>query len=455
MGRLFGTDGVRGVANRDLTPEMAYSIGRAAAYVLHGERTGSVFIGRDTRYSGDLLFASLSAGLMSMGVDVYDLGVLPTPAVSYLTMEHEVLMSIMISASHNPYEYNGIKIFNNEGFKLSDEIEKRIEDIIIDGIELSNRPSGEDVGRIFDASYKIKDYEDYILDLCECDLSDKTIALDCGNGALSKIAPEIFNLLGAKTIAMNTNPDGKNINDNCGSTNPELISKLVLETNAFMGFSFDGDADRIIAVDEKGDIIDGDHILAITAKYLIERDALPKDTVVGTVMTNMGLDVFMESIGGKVIKTKVGDRYVLEEMLKSGYTVGGEQSGHIIYLDNNTTGDGLATAIQLLNYILEMNQLPSELNGLMKNFPQVLLNANVKNENKYKYMEVEEIKMAIAKIEEKFHKRGRVVIRPSGTEPLVRVMIEGEDKDMIKAEAKNLVNLIEEKLGGTKVWSES
>lgn len=448
MARLFGTDGIRGIANVDLTPDLAYKVGRAGAYVLgNGNESNTVIIAKDTRVSGDLLFSALAAGMMSIGVNVIDLGVLPTPAVAYLTRKHNFMAGVVISASHNPYEYNGIKFFNNEGLKLRDEIEDEIEAIIKGEEEISLDAKGAKVGRYLPGGGLRREYEEYLLHILEMDLSGIKIALDCGNGALYEIGPRVFSELGAEVVAINTEPNGKNINDNSGSTNPELIQELVKSENAFMGFSFDGDADRIIAVDEKGEIIDGDSILAICAKHLKARGELKNDGVVGTVMTNIGLDKYLSSIGAKIIKTDVGDRYVLEEMLENGYNIGGEQSGHIIFLDYNTTGDGLATALHLMKVALEEEESASELNSLIVHYPQVLVNARVKNELKYKYMEYPEIVEAIRELEEVFDGNGRVLIRTSGTEPLVRVMIEGLDQDIISREAEKLGKFIENILG--------
>ncbi|NLL82345.1 MAG: phosphoglucosamine mutase [Tissierellia bacterium] len=446
MSKLFGTDGVRGIANVELTPELAYKIGRAGAYVLtHGEK-GKVLIGRDTRASGDMLEAALTAGFCSMGIDVISLGIIPTPAVAYLTRKYEALASVVISASHNPGEYNGIKLFNKEGFKLSDEIEDEIEDIILNNKEIDVRPTKDSIGKRYFEKNGANDYKEFLKSSINVDLSNLTIAMDCGNGALYKIGPEIMEELGATVIAVNTEPNGMNINDNCGSTNPAIIQKLVLDTKADIGLSFDGDADRIIAVDEKGKIIDGDHILAICGRDLKNKGTLKNNTVVGTVMTNMGLDLSLKENDIEIVKTKVGDRYILEEMINNGYSLGGEQSGHIIFLDYNTTGDGLATGLYLLDVFVSTRKPLSELNCIMKDYPQVLINARVNNGLKYKYMENEEIKKEIERIESLFEGQGRVVIRPSGTEPLVRVMIEGKDQEEITRIAQDLASFIEERM---------
>lgn len=447
MGKLFGTDGIRGVANEDLTPELAFKIGRAGAYVLSKGRKGQIVVGKDTRKSGDMLEAALTAGICSMGIDVISLGVVPTPAVAYLTRKYHGLAGVVISASHNPVEYNGIKFFNEEGYKLSDDIEEEIEEIILGNEDIPIRPIKEDIGKIKYEYDGYKYYTEHLKTTIDGDLKGIKIAVDCGNGALYKIAPQLLREMGGETIVINDKPNGGNINVNCGSTNPSMIQSLVLESGAHIGLSFDGDGDRLIAVDEKGNIIDGDHILAICATYLHQGDKLQKDTVVGTVMTNMGLDVYLEENGMRIVKTAVGDRYVIERMLSEGYNLGGEQSGHIIFLDYNTTGDGLLTGLQLIQVMKAKSKPMSQLNSLMTNFPQVLINAKVNNDLKETYLEDELIRGEIQKIENMFHGEGRVVIRPSGTEPLIRVMIEGKDEDKIENIAKGLAKLIEKRMG--------
>ena len=446
MGKLFGTDGVRGVANVDLTPELAFDIGRAGAYILASNNVGRVLVGKDTRASGDMLEAALTAGICSMGIDVVSLGVVPTPAVAHLTRKHKALAGIVISASHNPGEYNGIKFFDSKGIKLSDEIEAKIEDIILNKKKIETRPIKNKVGRVYRDENGPRDYKEFLKNAIKLDLSGMKIALDCGHGALYKIAPEIIKDLNGQVFISNVEPDGMNINSDCGSTNPEIIRNLVLDNKADIGFSFDGDGDRIIAVDNEGQVIDGDHILSICAGYLKKNNRLNNNTVVGTVMTNMGLDEYLKNNEIEIIKTQVGDRYVLEEMLKNGYSLGGEQSGHIIFLDYNTTGDGLATGLFLLEVMIETKIAISDLNKLMKNYPQILINAKVPNEKKYSYLDNEDIKSEIKRIEAYFHGEGRVVIRPSGTEPLVRVMIEGKNQEEITNIAQDLVYFIEERL---------
>lgn len=447
MGKLFGTDGIRGIANKELTPELAFKIGKAGAYVLTKGKKGKIMVGRDTRISGDMLETALIAGINSVGLDVVSLGIIPTPGVAYLTRKHQALAGIVISASHNPGEYNGIKFFNHEGLKLPDKVEDEIEDIILGKKELNLRPTGSDVGRLFQDENGARDYKEYLKEVIDIDLTGIKVAMDCGHGALYKIGPEIIRELNGDLVLVNDSPDGMNINDNCGSTNAKIIQELVLEHKADIGISFDGDGDRIIAVDNKGKIMDGDHILAISATHLRDQGKLPHNTVVGTVMTNMGLDLYLQNNGMDIIKTSVGDRYVLEEMLESGYVIGGEQSGHIIFLDHNTTGDGLATGLYLIKVMKESGKSMDQLNGLMVAYPQVLINARVKNELKYRYLENDEIRKEIKRIEELFQGEGRVVIRPSGTEPLVRVMIEAKDQEEISKIAQDLADFIEERIG--------
>lgn len=447
MGRLFGTDGVRGIANKDLTPELAFKLGRAGAYILAKEKKGKILVGRDTRASGDMLEAALVAGITSMGLDVLSLGITPTPAVAYLTRKHEALAGIVISASHNSGEYNGIKFFNHKGLKLADAVEEEIENIILNIEDLDIRPLGSQVGRLTRYENAGEEYKEYLKETIKLDLTGMKIAMDCGHGALYKIGPELIRELNGQVVVVNDSPDGMNINDNCGSTNDRIIQDLVLAEKADIGLSFDGDGDRIIAVDNEGKIMDGDHILAICGTYLKAQGQLPHNTIVGTVMTNMGLDKYLEENSMKIVKADVGDRYVLEEMLSSGYVLGGEQSGHIIFLDYNTTGDGLATGLHLLEVIKASGKSLSSLNNLLTKYPQVLENALVKNDLKYKYLENIEIRDEIKKVEDHFSGEGRVLIRPSGTEPLVRVMIEGKDEKEITKIARDLKEFIEARIG--------
>lgn len=446
MTRLFGTDGVRGIANQKLTPKLCYDIGRAAAFVLTKNKKGKVLVGRDTRLSGDLVESALIAGFMSLGLDVDVAGVIPTPGVAYLTRTGDYLCGVSISASHNPYEYNGIKFFSSDGLKLDDSLEDDIEEKVLSTTKIYKDVTGDQVGRVNRSHEFTEKYISYLKGLTDERFDGFEVAVDAGNGAQSFIAEEVLKSYGARVKIINNEPNGKNINDKCGSTNPKLIEELVKKENSHIGMSFDGDADRIIAVDEEGKIVDGDHILAIAATYLKENNKLNNNAAVGTIMSNMGLKKYLESIGVDFIETKVGDRYILERMLKDDYVIGAEQSGHVIFLDYNTTGDGLATGIHLLEIMKKTGKKLSELNGLMKDYPQVLKNARVRDELKNRYEEFPDIIKAIKEVEEAYHGSGRVVIRPSGTEALVRVMIEGEDTYKLSQDADKLVKIIEEKL---------
>ncbi len=445
MGKYFGTDGIRGVANKELTPELAYKLARASAYKLNSDNNKLIIIGKDTRRSGDMLESALVSGYTSMGYDVYLLGVIPTPAVAYLTKYYGAEAGIVISASHNPAEFNGIKYFGSNGFKLPDDVEEEIEEIIDNYKNIDMRPIGKEIG-IVEYKTDAKDiYVKYLSSRVQLDLTGIKVAIDCGHGATSEIAPKLFKSLGADVESINISPNGLNINDECGSTCPEKTQDLVRKTNANIGFSYDGDGDRLITVDENGDTLNGDHFLAACAYYMKEKNTLKNSGIVGTVMTNIGLDEFLETIDVSIEKASVGDRYVLEIMQEKGYNLGGEQSGHIIFLDDNTTGDGILSSLKILEVMVGSKKKVSELNRLMTTYPQVLLNAKVKNENKNAYKKDEFILEEISKVEEKFHGEGRVLIRPSGTEPLVRVMIEGKDQDMLESEAKKLVTILEER----------
>ena len=449
MGRLFGTDGVRGVANTELTPELAYSIGRAGAYVLtkHANGRAKILVGRDTRISGPLLECALVAGMCSVGADVVISGVIPTPAIAYLVRTEGFDAGVMISASHNPFEHNGIKYFSGTGYKLSDEIEEEIEAIILDNaVEIEN-PTHEKVGNVtYDYSLCDK-YIEFAKSTIDVDFSGMKIAIDCANGASSMTAEKTLKGLGADVTVINNTPDGININNGCGSTHIEGLMELVKNGDFVGGLAFDGDADRVLAVDNNGELVDGDKIMAICGLDMKERGILAKNAIVATVMSNLGLFVMGEKNGVNIPKTKVGDRYVLEEMLKEGYSIGGEQSGHVIFLEHNTTGDGLVTGLQLLSVVKRTGKTMAELATVMDTFPQVLINAKIKNENKEKYKEDAEIMAVISAMEEEFASTGRVLIRPSGTEPLVRVMIEGKDVDVITEKARMLADLLEKKLG--------
>ncbi|MGF7401156.1 phosphoglucosamine mutase [Thermoanaerobacterium thermosaccharolyticum] len=446
MARLFGTDGVRGVANKDLTPQLAFELGRAGAYVLtECSRRPKILIGRDSRVSGDMLQSALTAGLTSVGAEVIDAGIIPTPAVAYLTRFYNLDAGVVISASHNPVEYNGIKFFNKDGYKLPDEVEDKIEKIINENSDLPT-PTGLDVGNVVESKSAQRDYIEFLKSTINCDLKGLKIVLDCAYGASSTVAPILFHELGADVILYGSHPNGEKINVKCGSTNPKVLQEIVAGTGADVGFAFDGDADRLIAVDEKGNVVDGDHIMAMCGIHLKSRGKLNKNTVVVTVMSNIGLDIALKQNGIDVVKTKVGDRYVLEEMVRNGYSIGGEQSGHIIFLDHNTTGDGEITALKVAELLVSSGKKLSELSGVMVSYPQVLINAKVKNELKHKYMDDEDIAREINKLEHEMQGEGRVLIRPSGTEPLVRVMVEGKDQEKIESMAKELASLIERKL---------
>ncbi|MDI3477166.1 MAG: phosphoglucosamine mutase [Thermoanaerobacterium sp.] len=446
MARLFGTDGVRGVANKDLTPQLAFELGRAGAYVLtECSRRPKILIGRDSRVSGDMLQSALTAGLTSVGAEVIDAGIIPTPAVAYLTRFYNLDAGVVISASHNPVEYNGIKFFNKDGYKLPDEVEDKIEKIINENSDLPT-PTGLDVGNVVESKSAQRDYIEFLKSTINCDLKGLKIVLDCAYGASSTVAPILFHELGADVILYGSHPNGEKINVKCGSTNPKVLQEIVAGTGADVGFAFDGDADRLIAVDEKGNVVDGDHIMAMCGIHLKSRGKLNKNTVVVTVMSNIGLDIALKQNGIDVVKTKVGDRYVLEEMVRNGYSIGGEQSGHIIFLDHNTTGDGEITALKVAELLVSSGKRLSELSGVMVSYPQVLINAKVKNELKHKYMDDEDIAREINKLEHEMQGEGRVLIRPSGTEPLVRVMVEGKDQEKIESMAKELASLIERKL---------
>lgn len=449
MGRIFGTDGVRGIANSELTAQLAFKLGQAGAKVLTKNCSGApkILVGKDTRASGDMLEASLNAGFCTMGAQVYCVGVLPTPAVAYLIRKYNMDAGVVISASHNPMEYNGIKFFSSEGYKLSDELEAEIEEYVLDGKDLGELPVGKDVGRVHTKRSGMQDYVDYIRSTVDGDFSGLKIALDCANGASFECAKLLFDSLGAKAEYICNTPDGCNINDGCGSTHTQKLSEYVKNGGFDLGLAFDGDADRLLAVDENGVLVDGDKIMAICALELRKQGKLKRDTVVATVMSNLGFFNALKANGIKYEQTTVGDRYVLENMLANGYCIGGEQSGHIIFLDYNTTGDGLMTAVRLTCALRDSGKKMSDLASVVEILPQVLVNARIKNENKNTYMENKEIAEAIRKIEEKFAGNGRVLIRPSGTEPLVRVMLEGKDKSEIKEEATALAKMIEERLG--------
>ncbi|MBW9151000.1 phosphoglucosamine mutase [Clostridium estertheticum] len=446
MSRMFGTDGVRGIANTELTGEIAYKLGRAGAFVLtDGAHKPKIIVGMDTRVSGDMLEAALVAGILSVGAEAICLGVVPTPAVAYLTRKYRADAGIVISASHNPVEYNGIKFFDNNGFKLSDELEDTIQAVIESDFKEVPSPIAGDLGKKTVNENAVYDYMEFAKSTISGDLKGLKIALDCANGASYITSVKAIRSLGAEVLVINNDPDGININKDCGSTHPEHLMAFVKENHCDLGLAFDGDADRCLAVDEKGNLINGDFIIAICAKHLKSIGKLTKDTVVVTVMSNLGLDIAMKQENIATVKTKVGDRYVLELMQKEGYSLGGEQSGHVIFLDFNTTGDGLVSGIQLATVIKETEKPLSELASMMVELPQVLVNATVPNDKKDIHETDSEIVEEIKKIEEKLDGCGRVLIRPSGTEPLVRVMLEGKVQSELDKMAHSLAKLIEQK----------
>ena len=444
LGRLFGTDGVRGVANLDLTPELAFALGRAGAFVLtNAKKRPQLVVGRDTRQSGDMLEAALTAGILSVGGDVLSAGIIPTPAVAYLTRILGADAGVMISASHNPVPDNGIKFFSAQGYKLPDETEDQVERLLTE--HNLPRPTGGEVGKKRQLDRAAELYLNHLQQELGTDLSALNIVVDTAHGAVYHVAPTILERLGAQVTAINAAPTGTNINVNCGSTCPQTLQQAVTETGADIGFAFDGDADRLIAVDESGALVDGDQIMAILALWQQEKGLLTGNGLVATSMSNMGLEVALKERGIELIRAAVGDRYVLEELLKRGWNLGGEQSGHIINLDHNTTGDGLSTALQLLQVLAEKKQPLSELAAVVQPFPQLLVNVPVAT--KSGWQKNEQIKAAITEAEQALHGRGRILVRPSGTEPVIRVMVEGEEEKMLKNLTDKIAVVIKEQLG--------
>lgn len=443
MGKLFGTDGIRGIVGEDLTHELAMKVGEASAYVLGKKDDLVVLIGRDTRISGQMLASALSAGLMSQGAKVIDLGVVPTPAVSYLVKKYKASMGAMISASHNPSEYNGIKLFDGEGFKLPDATENEIEKYLLGKAV----PTTTKVGTYEVCDTAIDDYTDHIVKSAKKINKDLKIVVDCANGSASTTAPILFDKLGLDVVLMNYEYDGYNINDKAGSTHLEGLVKKVKKLKADVGIAYDGDADRCLMIDENGELVDGDQIMAISALALKKNKKLTNNTLVGTVMSNLGLVKFCEHNDIDFIATKVGDRYVLEKMLECNYIVGGEQSGHVIFKDFANTGDGELTSIQILNTMSKDGKKLSELASVMKRYPQVLINVKVKEEAKGQYENDGDVTEVIQKIEAELAGEGRVLIRPSGTEALIRVMIEGLEQKVIDKQAKEIADVIKKKFG--------
>ena len=446
MARLFGTDGVRGVANTELTPMLAMQLGAAGAYVLTEEHSyrPTIMVGCDTRVSGDMLANALMAGICSVGANAVYVGVMPTPAIAYLTRKYKVDAGVVISASHNPVEFNGIKFFNGDGYKLSDEMEDRIEAHIRNGNSGLPQPTGSRVGKIKYRRDAREEYINHSMRQIDTDLHGLKIVVDCAEGAAYFTSVETLRELGAEVIAIHNNPDGSNINANCGSTHMEELCARVVMEHADLGLAFDGDADRLLACDENGHLVNGDEIMAIIGTYMKEQGTLAGDTIVVTVMTNLGFLLMAKEKGIKIDQTKVGDRYVLEHMREIRASLGGEQSGHIIFLNENTTGDGLLSALHLLEVVKKTGKKLSELARVMEVLPQALYNAGVPNHKKESYNDYPEVKEAIEKLEKKYAGEGRILIRPSGTEPLVRVMIEGKDQKVIDTDARALAELIEQ-----------
>lgn len=444
MARLFGTDGIRGKANVVLTPELAFKIGRAAASRL-GEKGGAFLIGRDPRLSGAMLEGALASGIASVGMDVFLTGIVTTPGLAWLTKETGAAAGAMISASHNPMEDNGIKFFNSQGFKLEDAEELAIEELYFQDTDDLPRPTGENVGRIIRREELVQTYCDYLLSTIDVSLKGLKIVVDCANGSASGIAPKVFAAAGAQVEAIHSDPDGININRGCGSTHLEALAAAVKAKGADAGLALDGDADRLIAVDARGEIVDGDKIMLICAKSLKEQGRLAKDTLVITVMSNLGLRLAAKDLGVKTVAAKVGDRYVLEEMLRGGYILGGEQSGHIIFRQFATTGDGLLSALQLLQIMVQEGKSLEELAEVMEYLPQVLINVPVAS--KEGWQENEFIAAKIAWAEAELQGQGRVLVRPSGTEPLIRVMLEGPRESQLQELARAIADVIKAQLG--------
>lgn len=448
MGKYFGTDGVRGEANVDLTPELAFKLGRFGGYVLsqHETERPKVFVARDTRISGEMLESALIGGLLSVGIEVYKLGVLATPGVSYLVRTEKASAGVMISASHNPALDNGIKFFGSDGFKLADDQELEIEALLDAPEDTLPRPSAEGLGTLVDYPEGLRKYEKFLV-TTGTDLNGMTVALDTANGAASVSARDVFLDLNAEIAVIGEKPNGLNINDGVGSTHPEQLQELVKETGADLGLAFDGDSDRLIAVDETGEIVDGDRIMFIIGKYLSEKGLLAHNTIVTTVMSNLGFHKALDKQGINKAITAVGDRYVVEEMRRSGYNLGGEQSGHVIIMDYNTTGDGQLTAIQLTKVMKETGKSLSELAAEVTIYPQKLVNIRVENSMKERAMEVPAIANIIAKMEDEMAGNGRILVRPSGTEPLLRVMAEAPTDAEVDYYVDTIADVVRTEIG--------
>jgi phosphoglucosamine mutase len=446
MGSLFGTDGVRGIANIELTPELAFDLGRAGSCVLASQSGGSkprILVGKDTRISCDMLEAALIAGICSTGADVLTAGIIPTPAVAYLTRKYQASCGIVISASHNPVEDNGIKFFGFNGYKLPDETEDIIEEMVLKGTSAPSRPQGPEVGRVYAIEEAKRNYIDYLLGCIDLQdgMNGYTVVLDCANGASYEVAPQLWQQLEAKVISINNVPNGININDCCGSTHTESLKKAVVDNQADIGIAYDGDADRCIIVDELGNELDGDYQLVMCALEMQRQGKLDPPKVVATVMSNIGLDIALQKESIEVVSCKVGDRYVLEKMQETGGKIGGEQSGHIIFLDHATTGDGLLTSLKVAEVLKHTGKKLSELAGQMKKQPQILVNVRI--ENKEKVLALPYIKQVLKEAEEKLGKQGKLVVRPSGTEPLVRIMAQGPDQNLLEEVISNIRKAVE------------
>ena len=446
---LFGTDGIRGVANVDpMTAEMALLLGRAVAHVFRrSERRHKILIGKDTRLSGYMLEQAMASGICSMGVDVLLVGPLPTPGIAFLTRSLRADAGAVISASHNPFQDNGIKFFAATGFKLPDDVELEIERLLSDNSIAQLRPTATEIGKAFRVDDALGRYNVFVKNTFprHLTLDGLKIAVDCANGSAYRVAPEVLSELGASVTTLGTEPDGENINRDCGALHPERLAQVVVETRSHVGIALDGDADRAIFVDETGSIVDGDEILTMAAAEMLKQDCLEKRTVVATVMSNLGLDLAIEGLGGRVVRTPVGDRYVVEEMVRGGYNLGGEQSGHVVFLDETTTGDGLITALFVLALVVERGRRLSELRRVMQRTPQVLLNVRVRE--KKELGDLAAVQRAIRSAEETLQRRGRVVVRYSGTETLARVMVEGDNTDTIRRLAEDIASAFEEEVG--------
>ncbi|MGE5415283.1 MAG: phosphoglucosamine mutase [Acidobacteriota bacterium] len=433
MGRYFGTDGVRGVANRELTPELAYQLGRAGAYVLTLEaKHPRILVGKDTRISGDMLESALVAGICSTGADALRAGVIPTPAVAYLTQKYEATCGIVISASHNPMQDNGIKFFGSSGNKLPDEVEEEIENIMLANLDAAGRPEGADIGRVYDIESAERNYIDYLLSCYKPtqNLEGITIVVDCANGAAFNVAPQMWRALGANVIPIFNKPNGININDRCGSTHPEVLKKAVLEYKANIGIAHDGDADRLIAVDEQGNVIDGDQIMVVCGLHMQRTGRLQPSKIVATVMSNIGLEIAFRRESVEIASSSVGDRYVLEKMQETGARLGGEQSGHIIFLDYATTGDGLLSSLKLVEVMRETGMPLSELAREMEKHPQILINLDIKDKDTI--LNNVGVQDAIRRAQDRLGECGKILVRPSGTEPKVRIMAQGPDESLLQ-----------------------